>query len=379
MATDKTPICYVDDNTSHLTLFEHAFANDYNITTFDHTSGIIEDIAAADPKLIVLDVNMPEVDGYEFCETIRKHDNLAKIPVVFLSCMRDVTDRLKGYEAGGDSYVTKPYDLQELRLVIKAHLMRHDMYDKATSSSQQASAIAMDSMRNNSELGELIQFARGVSQVRDEVAFIKNLFETLKAFGLDATVLARLVSGEVVARTDGKPFTLMEKELLELAQNADRITAYGAKYLFSGKNTVLLIKNMPLDDEALLGRLKDHLAILIESAEACVELINADKQRQMLIDSKTANASETVSTEFNSIIQITDQLFKNLSNDFETLCENLERSFIYLDLTEEQEERIMNYIDHARRDVDKQHLLKDQLQTAMVRISDSVGLLKDRH
>lgn len=195
-------------------------------------------------------MNMPEVDGYEFCETIRKHDNLARIPVVFLSCMRDVTDR---------------------------------------------------------------------------------------------------------------------------------ITAYGAKYSFSGKNTVLLIKNMPLDDEALLGRLKDHLAILIESAEACVELINADKQRQILIDSKTENASATISTEFNSIIQITDQLFKNLSNDFEALCENLERSFIYLDLTEEQEEKIMNYIDHARRDMDKQHLLKDQLQTAMVRISDSVGLLKDRH
>lgn len=376
---DKTPICYVDDNNSHLTLFEHAFSNDYNITTFNKTQGIIDKIAQAEPKLIVLDVNMPEIDGYQFCESIRQHNSLSKVPVVFLSCMRDVADRLKGYEAGGDSYVTKPYDLQELKLVIRAHLMRQEMYDKASESSLKASEIAMDSMRNNSELGELISFARGVSKVRDEATFINNLFQTLAAFGLESTVLVRLVSGELVTRSDGRPFTLMEKELLELAQNADRITAYGAKYLFSGKNVVLLIKNMPIQNEALLGRLKDHLAILIESAEACVEIINGEKQRQILMKNKASTASATISSEFTSILSLADQLFKNLGNDFEALCEKLEQSFIYLDLTEEQEEKIMNYIEQARRDVDKQHLLKNQLRTAMMRISESVGLLNDKH
>ncbi|MCG8670649.1 MAG: response regulator [Pseudomonadales bacterium] len=373
---DKIPICYVDDNESHLTLFEHAFSNDYDVTTYDHTIGVIDDLAANNPKLIVLDVNMPSIDGYQFCEAIRKHDTLSEVPVVFLSCMRDVADRLKGYEAGGDCYVTKPYDLQELKLVIKANLARQEKYEQANQNSQRASAIAFDSMRNNSELGELIQFARGVSKVRDEGTFIRNLFSTLNAFDLEATVLIRLVSGEVVARTDSMPFNLMEKELLELAQNADRITAYGKKYLFSGKNTVLLIKNMPVDDEAMLGRLKDHLAILIESAEACVEIINGEKQRQMLLENKTKVAAATVNSEFTTIIGITDQLFKDLAADFEGLCEKLEQSFIYLDLTEEQEQQIMNYTDQARRDMDKRYLLKDQLQAAMVRISDSVGVLK---
>lgn len=371
----KAQICYVDDNQSHLTLFKHAFAEEYQVQTFDTTDGVIDQIAELAPKLIVLDVNMPCMDGYEFCESVRDHQHLANVPVVFLSCMRDVQDRLKGYEAGGDSYVTKPYDLDELRLVIRAHLMRHDLYEKASEKSQQASAMAFDSMRNNSELGELIQFARKVSKVRDESDFIELLFATLKAFSLDATVLVRLLSGELVARTDRKPFNLMEKQLLELAQNADRITAHGAKYLFSGSNVVLLVKNMPIQDDALLGRLRDHLAILIESAEACVEIINAEKEKQLILQDKAHNASETVTQEFAKILTLTDELFERLSKDFEGLCLQIEQSFIHLDLTESQEEEILSYIERARNEVEKKQELRNKLKDAMDRIKDSVVTL----
>lgn len=376
---EKAQICYVDDNQSHLMLFEHAFSDDFAIQTYSTTDGVLERIAATAPKLIVLDVNMPGMDGYQFCEQLRRHPALSSVPVVFLSCMRDVEDRLKGYEAGGDSYVTKPYDLQELRMVIRAHLMRQELCDQASKKSRHASAMAFESMRTNSELGELIQFARGVSQVRDETDFINHLFTTLKAFGLDATVLIRLLSGEVVARTDGNPFNLMEKELLELAQNADRITAYGAKYLFSGKNIVLLIKNMPVQEEALIGRLRDHLAILIESAEACVEIINGDKERQKLIDTKAKDASQTIHQEFAQILNLTDELFSHLSLDFERLCQQLEQSFFHLDLTETQEQEILSYIEKARADMDKKQDLRSKLQSAMGRISDSVCLMQKPH
>ena len=377
--TSKAQIVYVDDNQSHLTLFQHAFSDDYNIQTYESTEGIIDRIAGSQPKLIVLDVNMPGMDGYEFCETLRKHPELSKVPVVFLSCMRDIEDRLKGYEAGGDSYVTKPYDLQELRLVIRAHLMRQELYDKASEQSKQASAMAFDSMRNNSELGELIQFARGVSKVRDEMDFIDHLFQTLKAFGLDATVMIRLLSGEVVARTDHQPFNMMEKELLELARNAERITAYGAKYLFSGKNIVLLIKNMPIQDDALTGRLRDHLAILIESAEACVEIINGEKERKLILESKAEDASQTINSEFSQILSLTDELFGRLSYDFESLCLQIEQSFFHLDLTETQEEEILSYIQKARAEMDKKQDLHIKLKAAMDRITASVGSIQQSH
>lgn len=370
---EKAHLCYIDDNNSHLTLFKHAFSDDYQVTTFDKTTGVIDKICEINPKLIVLDINMPDTNGYEFCQQIRERQELAKVPVVFLSCMKDVSDRLKGYEAGGDSYITKPYDLDEMKMVIRAHLKRHSLYEQASHESQRAAAVAFDTMRNNSELGELVQFARGISNVRDEADFVKHLFSTLEKFSLEATVLVRLISGELVARIDGKPFNLMEKELLELAQNAERITAYGAKYLFSGKNIVLLIKNMPTEDEALLGRLKDHLAILIESAEACVEIINGEKQRQMLLENKTANTTDIVAREFETILQLTDRFFDDLSADFEGLCQRLEQSFIYLDLTEEQENKIMSYIEQARADMDKKHEIKQKLQETMIHISESVG------
>ena len=212
----KPTVCYIDDNESHLKLFEHAFSKQYEISTFTTAEDALELIAERQPKLIVLDVDLPTVDGYQFCRQIRQHDALAKVPVIFLTCMQDATDRLKGYEAGGDSYVTKPYDLQELRLILRANLMRQEMYEKANKESQKATEMVWETMRNNGELGALIHFARNVSHVRDEPALVQQLFETFESFGLEATVLIRVKSGEMVARSDNKPFSLMETELVEL-------------------------------------------------------------------------------------------------------------------------------------------------------------------
>ena len=171
----KPAICYIDDNESHLKLFEHAFSKQYEITTLTSAEDALELIAEKQPKLIVLDVDLPEIDGYAFCRQIREHSSLSKVPVIFLTCMQDATDRLKGYEAGGDSYVTKPYDLQELRLILRANLMRQEMYEQANEQSQRATEMVWETMRNNGELGALIHFARNVSQVRDEPTLVQQL------------------------------------------------------------------------------------------------------------------------------------------------------------------------------------------------------------
>jgi two-component system phosphate regulon response regulator PhoB len=79
------------------------------------------------PDLVVLDVMLPDVDGFELCRQIRQSAALSRTPVLFLTARSDEVDRVLGLEIGGDDYMTKPFSPRELIARVKAHLRREDM------------------------------------------------------------------------------------------------------------------------------------------------------------------------------------------------------------------------------------------------------------
>jgi len=76
------------------------------------------------PDLIVLDVKMPGMDGFETCRRLRQDSELQDIPVIFATSQDTLSDKLEGFDAGADDYVVKPFDLTELQLRIRAVLRR---------------------------------------------------------------------------------------------------------------------------------------------------------------------------------------------------------------------------------------------------------------
>jgi DNA-binding response OmpR family regulator len=76
------------------------------------------------PDLIILDVSMPHMDGLTLCRTLRRDPGLAEVPVLFLTGRDMIDDRLRGFEAGGDDYMVKPFDLRELKARVGALLRR---------------------------------------------------------------------------------------------------------------------------------------------------------------------------------------------------------------------------------------------------------------
>jgi DNA-binding response OmpR family regulator len=76
------------------------------------------------PDLILLDVNMPGIDGFEVCRRLRADDDLANVPVVFTTFQNSLSARLEGFDAGADDYLVKPFDLLELEVRVRAILRR---------------------------------------------------------------------------------------------------------------------------------------------------------------------------------------------------------------------------------------------------------------
>lgn len=79
------------------------------------------------PDLIILDVAMPHIDGFEFCHMLRDHPVLADVPILFLTGRNRIEDRIRGFDEGGDDYMLKPFDLRELKARIRALLRRSQM------------------------------------------------------------------------------------------------------------------------------------------------------------------------------------------------------------------------------------------------------------
>jgi PleD family two-component response regulator len=66
------------------------------------------------PDLILLDIKMPDMDGYEVCQKLKANDAISDIPIIFLSALDDVFDKLKAFKVGGVDYVTKPFHIEEV-------------------------------------------------------------------------------------------------------------------------------------------------------------------------------------------------------------------------------------------------------------------------
>src|ERR1700688_1303361 len=74
------------------------------------------------PDLILLDINMPEMNGYEVCERLKADDNLKGIPVIFISALTEPMDKVKAFAIGGVDYLTKPFQMEELHARVETHL-----------------------------------------------------------------------------------------------------------------------------------------------------------------------------------------------------------------------------------------------------------------
>ncbi|HLI95831.1 MAG TPA: response regulator [Candidatus Baltobacteraceae bacterium] len=99
----------------------------YDVTTAANGEEALRILDAMQPDLIVLDVMMPMMDGYEVARRVRRHPSNAHVPIIMLTAKSEVEDKLAGFEAGADDYITKPFGPQELLARVKAKIRRTEV------------------------------------------------------------------------------------------------------------------------------------------------------------------------------------------------------------------------------------------------------------
>ncbi|MEO8127049.1 MAG: hybrid sensor histidine kinase/response regulator [Bryobacteraceae bacterium] len=121
-------IMIVDDNPANLKLLEDMLLQKgQEVRSFPLGRLALASAAKNPPDLILLDINMPEMNGYEVCERLKATPELASIPVIILSALNDIQDRVKAFQFGAVDYISKPFQFEEVHARVETHLKLHEL------------------------------------------------------------------------------------------------------------------------------------------------------------------------------------------------------------------------------------------------------------
>jgi PleD family two-component response regulator len=125
MAEEKPKILIVEDDLDVAEMLNAYFGvQGYEVFTVNWGEDGVRACQTVHPDLVILDIRLPDIDGYEVARQLRGNRRTQDIPIIFLTEKREHTDKLQGLELGADDYITKPFDVQELRLRVRNTLRR---------------------------------------------------------------------------------------------------------------------------------------------------------------------------------------------------------------------------------------------------------------
>jgi len=119
-------ILLVDDNPGNLNLLEHILTGaGYQVRSASDGELALRSIKVELPALILLDIKMPGIDGFEVCRRLKENEETSSIPIIFISVLENERDKVKAFQAGGVDYINKPFHPEEVLARVRTHLTLH--------------------------------------------------------------------------------------------------------------------------------------------------------------------------------------------------------------------------------------------------------------
>lgn len=344
MQKDRLNIFVVDDDPlARVIVVDQLSHPGFEITEFDNGDACVSAAQNHQPDIVLLDVEMPGMDGIEVCRRLRADGNRGQ--VLFISAHDDIDTRLAAYEAGGNDFIVKPYAPAELAqkvLVARRAIEEREELSGQARFAQQAAFSAMSSM---GEMGTVLQFLQNSFACRTPGQLANALHEAIDRYGIKCLVEIRGADGPQ-CHSGGDACTPLEVSILGHARTMGRIFQFRDRMAINYERVTLLLLNLPLDDPDRIGRLRDHLAVIAEGAEARLLALESDDRRLAQAEALLSAVTTLTHTleEIETRQTETRLLAAEVTSDY--LME-LEKAFIHLGLTSAQENTLLSMAEHA--------------------------------
>jgi len=271
--SEKIDLLAIDDDRFCHKLVAKTLADGFNVhSAFDGSEGITlaQEIL---PKIILLDVEMPGINGFEVCDQLKQIESTKDIPVVFLTGNGSCREMMQGYEMGGADYLVKPFKRDFL--IAKLNVL--SQYSESNLQLKQqvndASKTAYTAMSGSSELGLAMRFVENSYRVKtcDELA--KHLLEMFDQLNLNCVIYMSDYNSQYWYAKQ-KAISPLEKDIVNLLRGQGRLRHFGCRTQINYANLSVLAKDMPIEDMDRYGRMKDLLPTICSAANAKIDSIN---------------------------------------------------------------------------------------------------------
>jgi CheY-like chemotaxis protein len=331
----KTTILVVDDQPENIDVLIHALQDKYNVKVAISGARALQ-VAEKNPDLdlVLLDVMMPEMDGYETCRRLKSNPVTKNVSVIFVSGMDSTEDVISGYEAGGSDYMFKPIQPDVLLKKVRLAITNKQQLTDFESQKNMAVGTAMTALSSNGEQGVVLSFMRKSFTIDSIGVLAKHVIDSVQQYGLNSSVQLRTLT-ETVNASKSEPMSPLEKEFLFRVQTVGRLREKGGYFIVNYGNITLLVKDMPEDDDKR-GRLRDHLALLLEGASA--------RLKALAIQQELMNIVKTARQSLKQIGTMQSDHKEQVLETMDDVMDSLEASFMSYGLTEDQEEKLLDVV-----------------------------------
>ena len=336
---DKPLIYVVDEDQKVRNSIQALLDKDYAPITFDSGNAALESFSTNQPDIMLLEPRLPDQDGYEICKKIREMDPEDKTAIIFITGKDTLDERMRSYYVGCDDFLAKPIENNEL--VAKLEKVKRYQSKNRDLKAQQNTAqdMAFQAMTEASQYGMVLQFIKQTFTTETPTELASSAFQVLSKLNLSGSIQLRLEDKTLSLRSAEQACNPIEEEIFELLKNRGRIFDFQNKTVFNDHHVSIMIKDMPLDDEVMYGRLRDVLAAVVEGVES------------RLMDFKRKNALYNVMNDIRSTMATMEVQFREHETQtvetMEKLMLKMENGFQFLDLTEEQESFFMGLIEES--------------------------------
>jgi two-component system, sensor histidine kinase and response regulator len=240
-------VLIVDDNPSNLELLYEVLDDaGFEVLVSQNGEGALKRAEHSHPDLLLLDVMMPGMDGFETCQRLKAHAATKDIPVIFMTALADTDDKVKGFEAGAVDYVTKPFQPVEVLMRIKTHLTLRDLQHELR--------------QKNLDLSAALEREKELNQLKSRfVSMVSHEFKTpLTTITLSCNLLERY--------SDRMPAEKRVEELHVIERTVDHLRELVEQVLTLSRADAgkLQIHLEALDVQAWCERLTEHFQALCE-------------------------------------------------------------------------------------------------------------------